>query len=119
MRNGDNSTKPRNRVLAALDVGTTKICCLISKPSQERGSGPRIVGIELQNPGRVVARTNQGEPWSGDSPGSVGLQKGDSITRTRRGITESRIDSRLSWPKTCRQREYVLPSRQAAGLVER
>ena len=48
MRNGDNSTKPRNRVLAALDVGTTKICCLISKPPQERGSGPRIVGIGHQ-----------------------------------------------------------------------
>ncbi len=42
-----NGTKPRSGLIAALDIGTTKVCCLIARPS-----GPdkptRIVGIGHQ-----------------------------------------------------------------------
>ncbi len=41
--------RPKSGLVAALDVGTTKVCCLIARPSVERGTygdtGPRIVGI--------------------------------------------------------------------------
>ncbi len=48
MRNGGKThkAKPRNGLVAALDVGTTKVCCLIAKPGGEHG--PRIVGIGHQ-----------------------------------------------------------------------
>lgn len=46
--NGTN-TKPRSGLTAVLDIGSTKICCLIAKPNVDRGpygdSGPKIVGI--------------------------------------------------------------------------
>jgi len=49
MKRNSSSAKPRSGFVAALDIGTTKICCLIAKPSVERGpygaSGPRVVGI--------------------------------------------------------------------------
>lgn len=49
MKRNGGTLKPRSGFVAALDIGTTKICCLIAKPSVERGpygkSGPRVVGI--------------------------------------------------------------------------
>ncbi|MFB0952336.1 MAG: cell division protein FtsA, partial [Rhodospirillales bacterium] len=49
MKRNSSSAKPRSGFVAALDIGTTKICCLIAKPSVERGpygvSGPRVFGI--------------------------------------------------------------------------
>jgi cell division protein FtsA len=44
-RNGSN-LKARNGLLAALDVGTTKVCCLIAKPVGPEGL--RVVGIGHQ-----------------------------------------------------------------------
>jgi len=38
--------KPRNGLVAALDVGTTKVCCLIARTGGDQG--PRIVGIGHQ-----------------------------------------------------------------------
>ncbi|MBT6093874.1 MAG: cell division protein FtsA [Rhodospirillaceae bacterium] len=48
MRNSGKTqkSKPRNGLVAALDVGTTKVCCLIAKPGGDHG--PRIVGIGHQ-----------------------------------------------------------------------
>ena len=40
--------KPRSGLVAALDVGTTKICCLIAKRDGGENDGPRIVGIGHQ-----------------------------------------------------------------------
>jgi cell division protein FtsA len=52
MINGGKHPKARNGLVAALDVGTNKVCCLIAKPSVDRGAyadkGPRIVGIGHQ-----------------------------------------------------------------------
>ena len=49
MKRNGSSLKPRSGFVAVLDIGTTKICCLIAKPNVERGpygaSGPRVVGI--------------------------------------------------------------------------
>ncbi len=49
MKRNSSSAKPRSGFVAALDIGTTKICCLIAKPSVERGpyiaSGPQVFGI--------------------------------------------------------------------------
>ena len=45
-------TKSRSGLIVALDVGTTKICCLIAKPVSERSiygaTGPSIIGIGHQ-----------------------------------------------------------------------
>lgn len=48
MRNGGKmqKVKPRNGLVAALDVGTTKVCCLIARTGGDQG--PRIVGIGHQ-----------------------------------------------------------------------
>jgi cell division protein FtsA len=48
MRNGGKmqKLKPRNGLVAALDVGTTKVCCLIARTGGDQG--PRIVGIGHQ-----------------------------------------------------------------------
>jgi len=52
MKNGGMQTKSRNGLVAALDVGSTKICCMIARPSVDRGpygeKGPQIVGIGHQ-----------------------------------------------------------------------
>ena len=49
MKRNGSSLKPRSGFVAVLDIGTTKICCLIAKPNVERGPygapGPRVVGI--------------------------------------------------------------------------
>lgn len=49
MKRNGTPMKAKSGLVAALDVGSTKICCLIAKPSVDRGpygdSGPRIVGI--------------------------------------------------------------------------
>lgn len=49
MKRNGSTLKPRSGFVAVLDIGTTKICCLIAKPNVERGpygaSGPRVVGI--------------------------------------------------------------------------
>ncbi len=51
-KNGSKLQKPRNGLVAALDVGTTKISCLIAQPNVEHGAyapaEPRIVGIGHQ-----------------------------------------------------------------------
>jgi cell division protein FtsA len=51
-KNGSSLQKPRNGLVAVLDVGTNKVCCLIARPNVERGAytpaGPRIVGIGHQ-----------------------------------------------------------------------
>lgn len=39
-------TRPRGSVLAAVDVGSTKVCCFIARI--ERGDAPRIIGIGHQ-----------------------------------------------------------------------
>ena len=48
MRNSGKmqKVKPRNGLVAALDVGTTKVCCLIARTGGDQG--PRIVGIGHQ-----------------------------------------------------------------------
>ena len=49
MKNGTSSIIKRNGVITALDIGTTKICCLIAKERPERtGGGPCIIGIGHQ-----------------------------------------------------------------------
>lgn len=52
MRNGGKPQRQRNGLVAALDVGTTKVCCLIAEPGADRATGasggPRIVGIGHQ-----------------------------------------------------------------------
>jgi len=52
MKTGVNQAKPRTGMVAALDVGTTKVCCLIARPQMERGDDgakrPRIVGVGHQ-----------------------------------------------------------------------
>jgi len=49
MKRNGSTLKPRSGLIAVLDIGSTKICWLIAKPSVERGaygsSGPRVVGI--------------------------------------------------------------------------
>ena len=45
MRNGGKSQKQRNGLVAALDVGTTKVCCLIA---ESRAAAPRVIGIGHQ-----------------------------------------------------------------------
>lgn len=49
MKKNGTSIKQRSGFVAALDVGTTKTCCLIAKPHVERGPydepGPRVVGF--------------------------------------------------------------------------
>ena len=49
MRNGVNHNRPRNSLVAALDIGSTKISCMIAKPSADHSSGPghdaQIVGF--------------------------------------------------------------------------
>lgn len=49
MKRNGSSLKPKSGLVAALDIGTTKICCLIAKPKVDRGpygdSGPKIIGI--------------------------------------------------------------------------
>lgn len=41
MKNGNGTSRPKNGLIAALDIGTTKICCLIAKNGE---FGPQIVG---------------------------------------------------------------------------
>lgn len=41
MKNGNGNAKPKNGLIAALDIGTTKICCLIARHGE---FGPKIVG---------------------------------------------------------------------------
>lgn len=52
MKTGAASTKSRTGMVAALDVGTTKVCCLIARMDGQRGpdgkSAPRVVGIGHQ-----------------------------------------------------------------------
>ncbi|MDD9876658.1 MAG: cell division protein FtsA, partial [Magnetovibrio sp.] len=52
MKTGAKTNKPRSGLVAALDVGTTKVCCLIARPDVDRGAygdkGPRVVGIGHQ-----------------------------------------------------------------------
>ena len=52
MKNGRLNTRVRTGLVAALDVGTTKVCCLIARADGERGPDgvqkPRIVGIGHQ-----------------------------------------------------------------------
>ncbi|MBM10248.1 MAG: cell division protein FtsA [Magnetovibrio sp.] len=49
MKNETTSIRKRNGVIAAIDIGTTKICCLIAKPRSERtGNRPCIMGIGHQ-----------------------------------------------------------------------
>ena len=43
MKRGGTTARGRSGLIAALDIGTTKICCFIAKPSGEGGG--RIVGI--------------------------------------------------------------------------
>ncbi len=49
MKRNGASLKPRSGFVAALDIGTTKICCLIAKPHVDRGPygapGPKVIGI--------------------------------------------------------------------------
>lgn len=49
MKKNGSIAKPRSGLTAVLDIGSTKICCLIAKPNVDRGpygdSGPKIVGI--------------------------------------------------------------------------
>lgn len=45
MSNNGNNGKPRNGLVAALDVGTTKVCCLIARRGTE---GARVIGIGHQ-----------------------------------------------------------------------
>lgn len=49
MKRNGSSLKPKSGLVAALDIGTTKICCLIAKPKVDRGAygdgGPKIIGI--------------------------------------------------------------------------
>jgi len=49
MTQATTPSKPKSGLVAALDVGTTKVCCLIARPNVDRGAygeaGPRIVGI--------------------------------------------------------------------------
>lgn len=52
MKNEGAQTKTRSGLVAALDIGSTKICCMIARPSVDRGpyggKGPQIVGIGHQ-----------------------------------------------------------------------
>jgi len=52
MRNGINHNRPRGGLIAALDIGSTKIGCLIAKPNADPSAGPghkaRIVGFGHQ-----------------------------------------------------------------------
>ncbi|MEK9724663.1 MAG: cell division protein FtsA [Rhodospirillaceae bacterium] len=52
MKSGVNQAKPRSGMIAALDVGTTKVSCLIARLDGERGAdgrpGPRVVGVGHQ-----------------------------------------------------------------------
>ena len=52
MKSGKSNTRARAGLVAALDVGTTKVCCLIARVDGERGTDgkpkPRIVGIGHQ-----------------------------------------------------------------------
>lgn len=48
MRRKNERPKPRGGLIAALDVGTTKVCCLIAKPDGGDNGAPRIVGIGHQ-----------------------------------------------------------------------
>ncbi len=52
MKSGKSNIRRRTGLVAALDVGTTKVCCLISRVDGERGADgnlkPRIVGIGHQ-----------------------------------------------------------------------
>lgn len=49
MSSNGSAHKPRSGLVAALDVGSTKVCCLIAKPQVDRGTygdkGPRVVGV--------------------------------------------------------------------------
>ncbi|MDA0998720.1 MAG: cell division protein FtsA [Proteobacteria bacterium] len=49
MKRNGTPLKAKSGLVAALDVGSTKICCLIAKPKVDRGpygdSGPKVVGI--------------------------------------------------------------------------
>lgn len=49
MSTNGSAHKPRSGLVAALDVGSTKVCCLIAKPQVDRGAyggkGPRVVGV--------------------------------------------------------------------------
>ncbi len=42
MKNGNGHSRTKNGLVAALDIGTSKICCLIAKNSE---FGPKIIGI--------------------------------------------------------------------------
>ncbi len=49
MKKNGSTLKARSGFVAALDIGTSKVACLIAKPNVERGpygeTGPKIVGI--------------------------------------------------------------------------
>ena len=45
MKNGNGNSRPKNGLIAALDIGTTKICCLIARNGE---FGPQIVGTGHQ-----------------------------------------------------------------------
>lgn len=49
MSKKNNHTTARSGLIAALDVGTTKVCCLIAQIGEERGSyeklAPKVIGI--------------------------------------------------------------------------
>lgn len=45
MKKANGQSRPRNGLIAALDIGTTKVCCLIARMGE---FGPKIVGIGHQ-----------------------------------------------------------------------
>jgi len=48
MHNGVNHNKPRSGLMAALDIGTTKIGCMIANPGSGPDKEPRVVGFGHQ-----------------------------------------------------------------------
>ncbi len=45
MKKANGQSRPKNSLIAALDIGTTKVCCLIARQGE---FGPKIVGIGHQ-----------------------------------------------------------------------
>lgn len=59
MSKGTTANKTRSGLIAALDVGSTKMCCFIARPTSGkavRGEGERAAGYEIVGIGHQVSR---------------------------------------------------------------
>tara|TARA_E500000331_G_scaffold34175_2_gene28495 strand:+ start:5049 stop:6332 length:1284 start_codon:yes stop_codon:yes gene_type:complete len=103
VKNDPVSRKSRGGLMAALDIGTSKICCLIAESNIERGvytdGSPRIVGIGHQISGGlkggVIVDLNEAEAAVRATVEAAEQMAGENIQKVIVNLNGGHIASRL------------------------